>query len=817
MIGNYFVIALRNIVRHKLYSFINIAGLTVGLTCAIFILLFVRDEQSYDKWIPDSEQLYRVEVTIAHPGQTPIHFTTLPFPLPAAMLAQLPEVKAMTRLAPERMSVIVGGQQFSERVDVVDPSFFDVIKLPLLKGDPKRVFSQTESVVLSERMAIKYFGNKDIIGKTINIGGTLCDADGANCKATQHPLIVTGLMRDLPHNTQLSVDIALPNTASVDRLSQTDKEAWVLMEDWGYVRIALGADISAVLAKLNALFDRSVDPKKLAIGNTKASQVYVMHLNQFREDHLTTDHYGAMTPGGSWTTIYGFLAIGCLILLAACFNFTNLATARAMLRAREISLRKVSGASRSQLVSQFLSESLLSAFLSVVLALALTELLQPLFDAFLNRPIGFSYGSDWGLLLAILGIAFLIGLIGGAYPALLLSKMKPIIGLKSSAPGQSGSGVFRTSLVVLQFSVSIGLGVAAVVVFAQTSFARNVDLGFNRNNVVIVYGADMAQSARETFLQTLKQSPAILDAMISNKVPFDGAIANTDVHRRSGDVGQFFRIISVGTNFPTFYGIHLLEGRLLSKSHGGDEFHRPGQTYNILVNASAARRLGYTPEEAIGKTFLLHTTQVTVVGVISDINMESPKELPWATLYRYAPADMSIFSARVRPDRLSEALSYVDRTWKAFAPTIAIRRQFLNDSFDRQFQADERQGAIFILFVGIAVFIACLGLFGLAAFSTERRTREIGLRKTFGAGTNDIIWMLLWQFSIPVLIANAVAWPVAWYYLHDWLEGYAYRIPLSPLYFLGAGAFALLIAWATVFVHARRVANANPILALRYE
>jgi len=817
MISNYLVIALRNLIRHKLYSFINIASLAVGLACAIFIILFIRDEISYDKWIPDSQHLFRVEATLVHPGQAPVHFTTSPFPVPAAMLAQIPGVKAMTRLTPERMTIIVGEHQFSERVAVVDPNFFQVIKLPLLQGDPRRVFNQTESVVLSEAMAIKYFGDKNIVGKSINIGGTTCDVDGGNCKATQHPLIVTGLLRDLPHNTQLSIDVVLPNTSSVDRLSQADKEAWNFFNGFGYVSIAPGSDIDAVLTKLNALIDRSADPKKLAIGNTKASKVMIMHLNPFQDDHLTTDRYGSMTPNGSWTTIYGFAAVGCLILLAACFNYTNLATARASLRAREISLRKTSGATRTQLIVQFFGESLFSSLLSVVFALMLVELLLAIFDGFLEKPIQFSDFSDWRLIFAILAIALVAGIVGGAYPALVLSNMKPVMGLRSNTSGQWGSGILRTSLVVLQFAVSIGLGISAATVFAQISFARNVNLGFNRDNVIIVNGADMASNARETFAKILQKNPAIVDVAMSNTVPFDGLIMNTDVHHRSGDPGEFFQSIVVGPSFPTLYGIHLLAGRFISRSHGGDEFKRPGQPYNVLINAAAARRLGYTPEEAVGKSFILHTTQVTIVGVLSDIDMDGPKLPPKGTLYRFVPANSSTFSVRVRPDQLNQALSYIDQTWKTFAPTIAIRRQFLNDTFDKEFKADERQGSIFVIFVGITVFIACLGLFGLAAFTAGRRTKEIGIRKTFGASTGDIIWMLLSQFSVPVLIANAIAWPIAWFYLHDWLQGFAYRITLSPLYFLGAGTVALIIAWATVFAHALRVANANPINALRYE
>ena len=519
-----------------------------------------------------------------------------------------------------------------------------------------------------------------------------------------------------------------------------------------------------------------------------------------------------MTPAGSWTTVYGFAAIGVLILLVACFNFMNLATARAMLRAREISLRKCVGAARDQLIVQFLGESVLIALLALILALAMVEILLPTFDTFLGRPIALHYLSDWPLVLAILAIAVLAGLLSGVYPALVLSGFRPATILRASSASGSGSGLLRTSLVVLQFAVSIGLGMAVVVVFAQISFARNIDPGFQKSGVVLIDAGNVSPTARDSFADALRRNPGISDVAISDTVPLAGRTIVDNVRPPGGVSSQTFRIVAISPDFAELYRVRLLTGRLLSKSRGADR-REVDTPYNVLINATAAKRLGYTPRSAIGKSFIVRTTTVTVVGVLDDIQMDGPRSPVVGTIYLYEPKFSPIVSVRVRQGGLAATLSFIDRTWRAFAPTVAMQRHFLTDDFDNQFMADERQGAIFTLFVGIAIFIACLGLFGLAAFSTERRTREIGLRKTFGASTRDIVLMLLWQFSIPVLIANLIAWPVAYYYLHSWLHGYAYRISLSPLYFLGAGAAALVIAWATVFVHARRVASANPIHA----
>jgi putative ABC transport system permease protein len=816
MFHNYLVTSLRTIVRHKLYSFINIAGLAVGLACVIFVMLFIRDELSYDTWIPGSENLYRVESTINDPGQRPHRGAGIPFPIPQAMVQQIPEVKAMTRLIRQTVTVISGNHQFLEKIDVVDPGFFQVIRLPLVAGSPASVFAQPESIVLSQTMARKYFGDAPALGRTVTITGQVCDPDRRNCETRERVLAVTGILRDLPHNTQLQADLLIPNTSAADPMSQDDKKGWMWFAGWGYVQLAPGADPAAVVAKIKTIIDHSLDPKKTINVNIRGSEWLTPSLAPFRDDHLSTDQFGGMTAAGSWTTVYGFAAIGLLILLVACFNFTNLATARAMLRAREIGLRKCVGAARRQLIVQFLGESLLIALLALVLALAMVEVLLPAFDTFLARPIALDYLSDWPLVLAILAIAVLAGLLSGVYPALVLSGFRPANILRASSASASGSGLLRTSMVVLQFAVSIGLGVAVAVVFAQISFARNIDAGFQKSGVVVIDAKNISPAARDSFADALRRSPGISDVAISDTVPLGRTFVADTVRPPGGVSSQIFRISGISPDFARLYRMRLLTGRFLSQSRGADR-HQASAPYNVLINATAAGRLGYTPHSAIGKSFVLRATSVTVVGVLDDVQMDGPRNPVAGTVYFYEPHFSPLVSIRVRRDGLAATLSFIDRTWRAFAPSVALQRRFLSDDFDAQFKTDERQGAIFGLFVGIAIFIASLGLFGLAAFSTERRTREIGLRKTFGASTSDIVWMLLRQFSVPVLIANAIAWPVAWYWLHGWLQGFTYRISLSPIYFLAAGGAALAIAWATVFVHAWRVANANPVHALRYE
>ena len=827
MIGNYLIIAFRNLVRHKLYSFINIAGLTVGLTCAIFIILFVRDQLSYDRWIPATENLYRVESSQNLPGKPPIRDSKIAFPATQAMLDGIPEVKARTRLMWRGATVLIGSRQFPETVELVDPNFLQVIALPLTAGDPASVLARPDSVVLSQTMARKYFGNGDAVGKTITVGTERCNDLYQDCQVKQQALIVTGILRDLPHNTQLKAELLMPNNSSVLPVNQETKENWLYNSGWGYVRLAPGADPDAVTAKFRAIIDRLVDPAKLLHAKMRGSAFLSPILTPFADVHLSTDRFGSQTSPGSWALVYGSAAIGALILLIACFNFTNLATARAMLRAREIALRKVAGATRRQLIMQFLGESLLTAAIALVFALALTEMLLPLFDRLLGLPIEIHYPQDWQLLGLIMGVAIVAGLLSGAYPALVLSAFRPASSLRMSGTTGQGAGLTRTTLVVLQFAVSIGLGIAAAVIFAQISFSRNIDLGFQKDAVVLVNTGSIPPATAESLANALKTGPDILDVALSQAVPLSNDHNNISVRMPGASSSDFFGLIPASPGYMHLYGVRLLAGRLLSDQRGADAISmakvnsKDVPPFNVLVNATAARRLGYSPQQVIGKTLKLNSfggTSVTVVGVVADIKHDGPKRPVDGTIYMYwRDFPLGHLSIRVRNGQVPEALSFIDQAWHRFAPSIALQRHFLDDDYNKQFLADERQGTLFGLFVGLAIFIACLGLFGLAAFTAGRRTKEIGIRKVFGARVGDVTWLLLWQFSIPVLIANAIAWPVAWYYLQDWLQGFAYRIPLSPLYFLGAGAAAMLIAWATVFVHARRVAGANPIHALRYE
>jgi putative ABC transport system permease protein len=826
MLQHYLRMALRGFARHKLYSFINIAGLSVALACAILILLFVRAQLSYDAWIPGTQNLYRLAMTIDLPGSPPVRSATCPFPVLTAVGEKIPQVKAVVHVVPEKMTVMAGDRQGYETVTVVDSNFFQVMRIPLLRGDPAQVLRQPESIVISESMAHRYFGDADPVGKILRLSGKLLPFclphDSCSGYGVSHPLTVTGVMRDLPHDTQLIADFVIPNGSQADEVTPLEKDTfWTAsLGAYGYVELAPQARPSAVLAALHPILDASVDYKDLGM-HVRGSQAQRYRLIPFRDVHLDSDRYGGMTPGGNRATVYGFGVVALLIVLVACSNFMNLATARATLREREIAVRKVAGAKRAQIALQILSEAVVTALVSFGVALSLTEILLPEYRRFLGEPVRLHYVADWRLLLAMAGGAVAVGLLSGIYPALLLSGFRPAAALKSAGSGRAGSGLLRSALVVSQFAVSIAVGIAAMVVFRQISYARSVDLGFNREDVIVLRDLiNLSPDQRESLARILRAGPGIEATALSDTVPLD--LWNSFYIRiRSDKVPQStnIRFMRAGPSFAPLYGIRLLAGRLPSQSQDRENMG-PSTLLDVMLNATAAHRLGYSVDQAVGQTLSTSVWgKFRVIGVLGDVAIGGVGALPEPSVYLPdgGGTQASLLSVRVRAAELPQALRFIDRAWRSIAPSVAMDSYFLTDAFNEQFAADERQGTIFAVFVAVAVFIGCLGLFGLAVFTAERRTKEIGIRKISGARTGEILRLMLWRISIPVLAANLVAWPVAYYYLRGWLEHYAYRITLDPAYFVAAGAIALLIAWATVYANTLRLARTSPIRALRYE
>ncbi len=823
MLRNYLVAALRAIARHKLYSFINIAGLAVALTCVILIAVFVNDELSYDKWIPGADRLWRVEVTHHLQGKPDLPTTNASMPMLAAMRQQIPEVRDMARLVRERMALGSGNRRFIQTAAVVDPNFLNVIPLSLIQGTARAVLSQPDSVVISQSAARKFFGDTNPIGQGLTAENATCQPGANDCKTSVVPLRVTGVMRDLPNNTQFDFDLLVPNTSRADQVEQRLKGIWLNTGHiFGYVALAPGADPVRVLAKLKTIMDRSVHLSFRA-KKTLASQIVEPRLTPFLQVHLTSDNYvGAMKPAGDWPTLYGLMVIGGLILLVACFNFMNLATARATMRAREISLRKCVGARRSQLIVQFLGEAVLMALLALAIAFALAEVLMPSFGQFMGRSLTTHYFTQWPLTLGLVSICLLAGLISGFYPALVLSSLRPATGLRAGPAGGHKTARLRTLLVTLQFAVSIALGIGALVVSRQVEFARQIDLGFDRSNVVFASTERHLPEQRiRSLVENLKRGPGILGVARANAEPFHSSDSFVGVQNVGSSELLTPNWVFMSQNYLELYRIKVVAGRALADTSEEDTFYDMDNSRNeghsVMVNVALARSLGFSAEDMVGKIILLRNVRVKVVGVVGDTLVDGAHRSAAQAVYSHTPEDLPSVAIRLAPGHVEEGLAYVNRTLRQFLPTTLPSAVFLDDTYESLYQSDRRQGEIFTTFVGIAVFIACLGMFGLAAFTAGRRTKEIGIRKIFGARLHHVVTLLLWQFSIPVVIANLLAWPIAWIFLQRWLQTFAYRIALNPLYFVAVGLAALLIAWVTIFAHTMRVARASPIHALRYE
>jgi putative ABC transport system permease protein len=830
MFKNYSIVALRNLLRHKLYSFINIVGLAVGMAAVVLILLFVGDEIGYDEWLPDSDRIYRMHSTFNIPDR-PVFSTVrsaggLGWDMPAA----LPEVEAFTRLMPIGTVVIQGENAFSQTLTFVDEEFLDVFDLPFAQGNASSAFPDQNSVIISQEMAQKYFGDGPAVGQTLSF----CCMAGDRVS-----LVVTAVFKDIPDNSHLNIDMAARIVREWFSAQQNMLESPTSVNVYSYYKFYEGTDTARTDEKIQAFIDELVPitPGSLGPDVTIASDIYDISLMNIRDIHLNAREQAAdigdMEPLGDIKTIYAFSIVALMILAIASINFINLSTARASQRAREVSLRKVVGAGRSQLIVQFLGESVIMTMLAALLAIALVELSLPLYNQVLSKDLAVDLTQSPAIFGQLFGASILLGLVSGIYPALILSGFRPARILKSNqSSGSEGSSRFRTALVILQFAISIGLVTVTAIVYAQSMFAKTVDLGFERENKVIIRGmnrSDVAAS-QDALINEFKNISGVSEAVYSSEVPTDNRENNTQFSVVGGEnQGTLLTYISVDDEFFDAYEVEPLYGRTFSPDFAIDEIRVPDDENAAIIsttilNVSAAARLGYAnPEDALGQVLATNMrgrdAELTVIGIVPDINFRSVRYGLQPTLYYNNPSFVSSLTLNIEGTSVADILPQLEQVWARHVSQQPFNYQILDEMIESQYAAEDAQATMFGVFAILAILIASLGLFGLSAFSVERRTKEIGIRKVLGAGVGDIIQLLVWQFSKPVLWANFLALPVAAWFMADWLQGFEYRISeiYIALFGLVAALTALLIAWATVGGHAVRVARTNPVHALRYE
>ncbi len=828
MLRNYLTVAMRTLTRNRAYALVNICGLALGLAACLTILLYVRYESSYDSWLPDHERIHQVQSTWHERGQPVSKSQNSPYPLRETLAAGFPQIEAITVFRTGQTVLMQDGRPMFLDAAAVDPSFFDIFRLEFVDGSAARALADMRSVVLTESQAIRLLGTARAVGRTITLG--------AGTGREDYP--VTGVIRDLPSNSSLKIALIYRhNPADFDAMPASDK-GWGNMNQKHYVKLRARADAAAINAAFPAWEKKTIAPQMIDGRPSSQADILDLKLVPLADVHLGDAVQGALTPQGDPRTLATFGIVALLILGMAVMNFINLSTARATQRAREIALRKVLGARRGQLIAQLLGESLLTAGIAMVLALALVEVGSAWSGGWIGAELKVRYLGDGGLLLPALGLFLLTGLLGGLYPAFYLSRFQPaeVLRANKASAEAPGSGRLRASLVVLQFAIAIGLIVCTSVIYWQTRYAQEVDPGYRRDGLIQIDSAWRFAGDDARYEAARRDILAIPGVVGAGRTNLGIAATNKSIQavRAPGAAeGLSMGFYPVDPDFFRTMDIRLLAGRFLGDSFAedkviradGDAPARPaGRGLNIVVNKEAAKLMGFaSPQAAVGKTVKVgldgsdDLTPSTIVGVVGDTRIRTARDAIEPLLYRYDPRRTNQVLVRYAEARPRDVMDGLARVWRKFEPEIPFEGRFAEDVVAELYAAERARGVLFAAFAGLAVLIACLGLYSLATFATERRTKEIGIRKVLGAKVRDIVRLLAWQFSKPVIVANLVAWPVAWWAMRDWLNTFDARIALTPGPFLVAGLLALAIAVATVGGHALRVARLNPIHALRYE
>jgi putative ABC transport system permease protein len=831
---NYVTVGVRALVKNRTYAFINIFGLGVGLAACLMLLLYVRYETSYDQALPNAENSYQFQ-THYRSEQTGEEndLQMASYVSGQRLKADFPQIDRSVYALGTTPVVMRGAEALAtENVLLVDNLFFDVLQFPFAQGDPRSALGSAGNVVLTQSEARRIFGTENVMGRTLTMVSRGITLDYR----------VTGIVRDLPRNSHVRFTIV----ARIDMarwFSDTPQflTCWGCQSGWVYFTLRPGADPAAMQAALPAWERRNIPNEQFGRTTYNPGKEQDWRIVNIRDVHLGIAQDGEMRPGNDRQTIITFAIIAFLILGMACVNFTNLATARAGQRAREVALRKVLGANRKQLITQFLAESVMIAAIAMLLALAMVELLLPVLGNFLDADLQMAYFGWDGMLLPILGLTLLVGAAGGIYPAFYLSRFQPAQVLKAnkSSAEAEGSGLLRNILVVAQFSVSIGLIICTAVVYAQTVYARTVDPGYRREGLIQVENLNRRQlmARSDEIAREMARVPGVVsvgrtgigvatDNQNGTGVQLPGRTEPVTVGNYSVDAG-FFRTV----------GLVPVAGRLFDANRPGDDSTLPypstdaterpmvARGINVVINELAAQRMGFrSPQEAVGKTVGVAffdpedgLVPTRIIGVVRDSRFRSIREPLEPIMFRFDTSLAGVLLVRYDASDPQGVRGRVEQAWKRIAPDVPFDGVFSEDQVAELYTAEDARAKVFAGFAVLAVIIACLGLFGLAAFTAERRTKEIGIRKVLGARTRDIIRLLAWQFSKPVLIASLFGSAAAWLVMSNWLHRFDAYIDMGVLPFVGASLLALAIAIGTIAGHAFKVARANPILALRYE
>jgi len=813
MIQSYLKIALRNLLKNRLYTFLNISGLALGLACCFLVILFIRHEQSYDNFQLNQKTAYRVNYLprFADPDMVLVNS---PAPMAPLLAAEIPEIQVAARMYPRSVSLREPGsnQQFEmERAHFADSSILQILTFEFLEGHAATALNEPFSIVLNETNAQKLFGGQSALGKPLYL-------------ANQGPFKVTGVVRDWPSNAHLRFDFLAPYAAmydiepghSRDQIRNNITQNWVASHSFTYLLLAENAQPEVVASKMGAFIRK--------FGNPQLRDKQEFSLLPVRDIHLKSqaDNEPVATVNPNYLRI--FFSIGLLTLLIACINFINLTTASAMQRVREVSLRKVLGAGRGALIRQYLGESLLMGFMAFLLSLVLVAGGLPVLNQITGTEISLEYARDWPILGLFAGIFVLAGLLAGGYPSWFISRFQPVAGLKGASAAPGGA-LLRKMLTTAQFFVAIALITSTIVIYAQLNYLQNFPLGFEKDSVLRVplYSANLNsvfgqtdQSQRNktlAFEEELLKNSAIEAVTQSQGAPGLGSVRRnftTDSIQREHNL--FMSGMAVDYDFAKLYGLQIITGRDFDKSFGTD--HISG----FLINEQAVKTLGWkTPENAVGKKINMEGRDGQVVGVFRDFHFNSLRDemLPLALVV--SPNQFNTFSIRLQGGRFQEGMALVEKTWTQFFPEKVFEPEFLSEGLADTYAAEQRLSKLIGYFALLAILISCFGLFGLATYTAFQKTKEIGVRKVLGASVAGITGLLAQEFLRLVLVAFVIASPIAYYFMQNWLADFAYRIDIQWWMFVLAGSIAVTIAFLTVSFQSLRAALANPVESLRSE
>ena len=811
MIKNYLRSAFRNIKRHPFISFINIFGLTVGLTCCLLILAYIINERSYDKFNKNAKDIYRVtRIFYTAPGVENLHLSAVAPPFGPLLKSAFSDIKKMTRMLPNgTVALKYNDKLFNEKnAAFADENFFDLFNTPIIKGDAKNGLLNPYSIMLSEDMAKKYFGDENPINKSILLDNP------------KHDFKVTGVFKAFPSNSHMHPEILMSFNTLKDSAIYGEKQ---LLTNYGnnsfytYLLFPKDYNVEVVKGQLPDFLDKYVNLQGMP-GNLKTHQVTKLELQNLTDIHLKSHLDDEIEENGDIKRVYIFSAIALFILLIACINYMNLSTARSALRAREIGIRKVIGAQRKEIISQFLSESVLITWMALILAVILTIVFIPFVNKLSSQFLSFSSLLHWNILLPLIALPFVIGLISGIYPAIFMSSFLPVKVLKGIVKAGSGGVSFRKVLVVVQFSISIILIVATTVVFQQLQYIQKLALGFNKGHIITMNYPNALTKEYEAFKNDLKRNTSVKEIGISSRIPSGRLLDDQNAKIIEGGSLQSIKIdlkyITADYGFIPTYGMQMAAGRNFSKAFATD-------TNNFIINEEAVKEFGWkTAENALDKDMVYGNVKGKIIGVVKDFHFESLHQKIIPLLFSL-PAPNNYYgkiSIKVDGNNTKAAIAAVEQTWHKYLPETPFDFTFLDERFGQLYNSEQQQGSLFTIFSCIAIFIACLGLFGLSAFTISQRVKEIGVRKVLGASVPQIVAELSKDFLKLVLIAMIIGLPVAFFSMNKWFLGdFAFRINISWWVLLMAGIIALIIAFVTISFQSIKAALANPVKSLRSE